>query len=197
MNKFPSLDEVEAYIAGLDWTPDAKDYEKTLVAGNIRHFYAWLAQQQFGTEPTPAPVEEQDAMPPDLVVAMTIWGEARGESLEGKKAVASVIYNRAMRKSSHGCMPFTVVVSDVCLAPHQFSCWNDGKFGQQEPDYDSAAWLDCSEAAKSIFESTFVPSVVATHYFSDSINPPSWASKMKFVTKIGHHSFYLEDAWRG
>jgi N-acetylmuramoyl-L-alanine amidase len=141
--------------------------------------------------------EDVSGLPPDLVVAMTVWGEARGESLEGKKAVASVICNRAMRKSHAGHLPFEVELSAVCLAPHQFSCWSDGEFVQQEPDYDSSAWLECHEVAKALFESTFRPCTNATHYFSDSINPPHWAAKMKFVEKIGHHSFYLESSWHG
>lgn len=38
----PERDAVEAYIRDLKWSDAATDMEKTLVAGNIRGFYAWL-----------------------------------------------------------------------------------------------------------------------------------------------------------
>jgi N-acetylmuramoyl-L-alanine amidase len=53
------------------------------------------------------------------VVARTLWGEARGESDEGRAAVAWVIRNRASEPSWWGR-----TVSEVCQHPWQFSCWN-------------------------------------------------------------------------
>ncbi len=38
----PIDNTAEDYIRSLNWSAEAKDYEKTLVAGNIRGFYAWL-----------------------------------------------------------------------------------------------------------------------------------------------------------
>ena len=61
---------------------------------------------------------------------MTIYCEAQGESLEGKTAVASVIYNRA------GGDPNKLV--GVCLKNKQFSEWNVGnKFGLKKPTKNS------------------------------------------------------------
>lgn len=38
----PIDNTADDYIRSLAWSAAAKDYEKTLVAGNIRGFYAWL-----------------------------------------------------------------------------------------------------------------------------------------------------------
>ena len=53
------------------------------------------------------------------VVAKTIWGEARGEGLNGMTGVACVIQNRAHKGGWWGRTP-----REVCLKPMQFSCWN-------------------------------------------------------------------------
>lgn len=54
-----------------------------------------------------------------IIAARTLWGEARGESYEGKKAVAHVLLNRL--KAGHGRAS---TLAGVCLQPLQFSCWN-------------------------------------------------------------------------
>jgi hypothetical protein len=143
-------------------------------------------------------LDDLGVMPPELVVAMTIWGEARGEHLGGKRAVANVIHNRAMRRSAKTGFPYLTSTSQVCLAPHQFSCWQNGKFVQEEPDVNSAAWDECLAAAGEIFAESYQSLVEATHYFAIWLKPqPSWAAKMEFVGQIGRHLFYIEDGWRG
>jgi len=47
---------------------------------------------------------------------LTLYGEARGEPIEGQIGVGFVIYNR---KFERGLSP-----KAVCLQPAQFSCWN-------------------------------------------------------------------------
>ena len=54
-----------------------------------------------------------------VVVALTLFGEAAGEPLAGKQAVASVIHCRAQARGTGGLV-------GVCKAPRQFSCWNAG-----------------------------------------------------------------------
>lgn len=55
----------------------------------------------------------------DHVAARTIYGEARGESDEGKLAVAHVIRNRLAKPTRWG-----KTAASVCLSAMQFSCWN-------------------------------------------------------------------------
>jgi len=50
---------------------------------------------------------------------LTLWGEARGQPIEGIIAVASVIRNRVGKR-------FGDSYKAVCLARKQFSCWNPG-----------------------------------------------------------------------
>ena len=56
------------------------------------------------------------------ILARTLWGEARGESLAGQIAVAWTIRNRVndgKDKSWWG-----EGYAGVCQKPYQFSCWN-------------------------------------------------------------------------
>lgn len=71
--------------------------------------------------------------PPELLLALTLYGEARGEPIDGKKAVAWVVRNRmaaaarrvAERGSKHPLFG-DGTVGGVVLKPYQFSCWNKG-----------------------------------------------------------------------
>jgi len=54
------------------------------------------------------------------IMAKTIYGEARGESRQGQKAVACVIFNRFRS----GKWFAAKTLAGVCLKPLQFSCWN-------------------------------------------------------------------------
>lgn len=56
------------------------------------------------------------------VLARTLWGEVRGESLEGQIAVAWSIRNRvnAGKAKSWWGEGYT----GVCQKPYQFGCWN-------------------------------------------------------------------------
>jgi N-acetylmuramoyl-L-alanine amidase len=61
------------------------------------------------------------------IMALTLYGEARGLPKEGQVKVAWVIRNRAERAAFAG--PRQVgsegAVSHVCTMPWQFSCWNE------------------------------------------------------------------------
>jgi hypothetical protein len=52
-------------------------------------------------------------------LARTIYGEARGENMLGKRAVAHVILNRVKANSWWG-----KTIAGVCRYKWQFSCWN-------------------------------------------------------------------------
>ena len=71
--------------------------------------------------------------PGDLLLALTLYGEARGETAMGKRAVAWCVRNRmdkahdwkAARGRSHPLFGDGTVAGAV-LKPWQFSCWNKG-----------------------------------------------------------------------
>lgn len=55
------------------------------------------------------------------IVPITVWREARGEGIEGMRAVAWVIENRA----NDARRRWPSDPEHICLEPKQFSCWND------------------------------------------------------------------------
>ena len=124
---------------------------------------------------------------------MTIWGEARGESFEGKVAVACVIRHRTERKySSDGTIPGTV------LRDRQFSCWN-----ANDPNRIKMATLDdndnvveeCLRAWRTSNnpDNDNVPGAVL--YLNKSIvyPLPNWAKEENEIRTIGAHTFYRDD----
>lgn len=66
------------------------------------------------------------------ILARTIWGEARGESMAGKIAVAWTVRNRAAiaaaYEQAHGVARQHYgddSIASACQMPSQYSCWND------------------------------------------------------------------------
>jgi N-acetylmuramoyl-L-alanine amidase len=81
------------------------------------------------------------------LIALTVWGEARGESYPGKLAVANVICNRARRQN--------VGISRVVLKAWQFSFWNTDDPSRDrisEIDADGSLWQECLRAATSAYK---------------------------------------------
>ncbi len=140
----------------------------------------------------PDPNVPPETWKPRLVVAATVYGEARGESDLGKLAVAFVIANRVRRPSWWG-KDWTT----VCLKPFQFSCWN-------RDDRNRAAilgpkpvdvWRRCLEAADlAMLGATRDPTAGATHYFAPAVTktPPAWAAQMVQTLVVGKHVFLRE-----
>ena len=56
------------------------------------------------------------------VLARTIFGEARGETVSGMEAVASVVMNRLAFSRRRGRYWWGNSVVDICQSPRQFSC---------------------------------------------------------------------------
>lgn len=127
--------------------------------------------------------------PDDLdVMARTIWGEARGEPLEGKLAVAWVIKNRADHPGwwGHG-------LAGVCRQPWQFSCWN-------ADDPNRAKLIGVTARDEMFRESLMVaagvlsgnlpdPTGGANHYHARGI-APNWAAGEMPTVRLRHHLFY-------
>ena len=118
-------------------------------------------------------------------VSLTLWGEARNQSFDGKHAVASVIWTRANGNPSK--------LSAVCLDRKQFSCWQKGKFMQTRPDMrkpiDRKSWSDCVVIAGQMVDGSFLPSLKSKHYHEASIQP-YWSVNMKMLASVGSHKFY-------
>ncbi len=143
------------------------------------------------------------------IVAMTIYCEAQGESLEGKTAVASVIYNRA------GGDPNKLV--GVCLKNKQFSEWNVGnKFGLKKPTKNSewkytvpknvmqhgnqTRWAECVELATKMFLKDFQSNIgtrnmISNKKLDNKAALDSWGQTADL--DIGNHSFGYDKSQDG
>jgi hypothetical protein len=130
------------------------------------------------------------------LLARTIYGEARGESFEGKVAVAWVVVNRLNADSARLDRLYGNDIGDICTKPLQFSCWH-----WKDPNYKllQAAKLDtdpafraCLGAACSVLaEAVPDPTSGATHYYAASLKtPPAWAKGKEPCATIGKHLFF-------
>jgi len=144
------------------------------------------------------------------IMALTLYGEARDQGLDGMLAVASVIINRLDRPGwwsrNRDDVPDDTVTA-VCLDPLQFSCWNEGGIQSQrdkllalqenfytEISHDNAALKECYWIACGILQGYLRSNVgKATHYHTAS-SKPKWrlAPSMLYVGRIGAHLFYVE-----
>jgi len=121
-------------------------------------------------------------------LALTMYGEARGEGAQGMQAVGNVILNRVKQGGWYGAS-----VKDVVLKPLQFSCWNTGDPNRAVMLNASAEKLATANAIAGQLLAGKLEDITggATNYHADYVRP-SWASSMKQTVKIGRHIFYKE-----
>jgi hypothetical protein len=162
-----------------DWPPS------TIAArapGRVAHVPAM-------TVPTAPGVDPED----HLVLAQTLWGEARGEGWEGMKAVAAVVMNRARTgyRGQHRA-------ADVCRDPWQFSCWNAA-----DPNAEAMRRVAAGAASDPVFRDALDVAAIALqgrladpttgsrHYVATSLRfLPDWLHGKRPVIVIGRHAFY-------
>ncbi len=127
------------------------------------------------------------------LLARTIYGEARGESVRGKEAVACVIVNRVRRARDRGGYWWGKDLGHVCLKPWQFSCWNEGDANLQKVKSvttKNRAFQACIRIARRAAAGAIDdPTGGATHYHARGVHPP-WARDKAPSAEIGQHLFY-------
>lgn len=128
------------------------------------------------------------------IMARTIFGEARGESDQGRAAVGWVIINRVKFAQASGGYWWGNTIRQVCLKPWQFSCWNDNDPNRSvitSVTPTNRVFKRCLEIAEGVISGRITTPVdVATHYYATYISPPPWVRGATFVIKIGVHRFY-------
>lgn len=145
-------------------------------------------------------------LPDDAILGLTLYGEARGEPIEGIIAVGCVIRNRVRADLKGDGKPdwWGEGFRQVCLKPFQFSVWN-----VKEPDanhqtvMDAAALLiaqqpapplleQCAWVALGISRGAILDTVKgANHYHTVALKPrPAWAQSFAPVMQKGQHVFY-------
>jgi N-acetylmuramoyl-L-alanine amidase len=121
------------------------------------------------------------------VTALCLWREARGESLEGMRAVAHVIANRAKASGNSW--------AQIVYAKLQFSSMTYGQDPQlcNVPSSTDPQFAECCTIVDAVAAGTDPdPTNGATNYFDSSIPEPAWAKSMTQVAKIGRFTFYKE-----
>ena len=139
-------------------------------------------------------------------LALNIYHEARGESLEGKVAVSQVVMNRVKSnyfpnticdviyqarysnwwKENHGR---NVPVINQC----QFSWYCDGK---SDTPKDMKAWGDAISIASDVVSGKYPDiSSGAMFYHADYVQP-YWAATMQHVVQVDDHIFYAHPKYQ-
>jgi N-acetylmuramoyl-L-alanine amidase len=126
-----------------------------------------------------------------ILLALTIWREARGEVLDAKRGVACCVANRVAKPSWWGQDWVTVI-----LKPFQFSSFNhDDPNAVKWPQQNDTSWLASLEIADEVYNGhTQDVTAGCTHYFDKSLDThtPTWATdgSMVHVTDLGNLRFY-------
>jgi hypothetical protein len=129
-------------------------------------------------------------------LAQVLYYEARGEGIDGEKAVAEVVLQRTMNRD----YPETVcgVVYDGVQPDRrdcQFSFACDGSLRKPK---DAAAWARTRQLADKIMAGAVRLSGATGHaiaYHSVDVEP-AWADTMLKTAQIGNHAFYKRDPLR-
>lgn len=109
------------------------------------------------------------------LLARLVEAEARGESFEGKVAVASVVLNRKNDKA------FPDNISGVIYERGQFSPVSNGSISN-EPSADS---LKAVDRALSGYDNT----MGSLYFYNPSIATSTWLASLETVVTIGSHVF--------
>jgi len=104
-----------------------------------------------------------------------VYGEARGESDEGKKAVAWVVKNRANKSGKS--------IKDETTKKSQFCCYS----GEMKEVNSKAK---CEQIAKDCIENKSSDPTGGATFFYSGKNVPSWAKNKQPCATIGGHKFF-------
>ena len=126
-----------------------------------------------------------------FMLALAIYREARGESIQAKIAVGCVIRNRVRCGGWYGQGWFGVITKPSQLSSFNLGDRNSIVFGT---DTDPA-WRDSVAAALRVMGCEPDPTAGATFYFDRSRDetPPQWASIYIHTVDIGAFHFYREE----
>ncbi|MCQ4159777.1 cell wall hydrolase [Roseomonas sp. GC11] len=133
------------------------------------------------------------ALPPQEILAMTLWAEAGTRPVRAIEALAAAIMNR-VRLAEAGVAPhWGRGLSAVCRAPFQFSCWNRNHLRHalmlSIPAGDAAMAICRRIAARAAAGALPDPTGGATHAHGVEELPP-WAVGQVPLAEIGSMLFY-------
>lgn len=123
-------------------------------------------------------------------LARNIYFEARGESFEGKVAVAQVTLNRVSNKSFAntvcGVISEKTVIDERVICQFSWYCESEKIKAKLS---NSSAWKESVRVARKVLLENFRLPMLGTamYYHADWVNP-SW--NLPQVAQIGRHIFY-------
>ena len=146
-------------------------------------------------------LELRETLTEPQVLALTLYGEARGEPIEGRVAVGCVIRNRVESGRWGGSY------RHVCLQKWQFSCWiPEGGITNYETVMSAARMLlrgrvlpvlsECLWIADGLISGALLDRVRgANHYYNPkAMKPvgriPGWAKGKTAHVTVGEHLFF-------
>ena len=132
------------------------------------------------------------------IFARTLYGEARGEGLEGIEAIACVIMNRYYAKKW-----FTGYIYDkgkkipsiaqTCLKKSQFSCWNKNDINLpliKKVTAKDKIFQDCLLIAQKAISGELCDFTNNAMYYHTRAIKPYWAKKKTPCYEVKNHRFY-------
>lgn len=140
-------------------------------------------------------------LPDEAILGLTLYGEARGEPIEGIVAVGCVIRNRMQDAKARWGKTYR----EVCLKRAQFSVFNPD---DSDPNFlemikaatilmapspkPSPALEQCSWSALGIARGALLDNTKkSNHYHTSALQPrPSWAQGFAPLAQRGAHVFY-------
>lgn len=119
-----------------------------------------------------------------MCLAVAIYFEARGETYDGRLAVANVILNRV----DDSRYPDTIC--EVVFESRQFSFTHDGK-PDRLPPVPTRGSRRAMQTAKAVLAGDTL-GITSTHYHTPSV-APAWKSEFDLDGKWGGHIFYTNN----
>lgn len=106
------------------------------------------------------------------IVARTLWGEARSQGVMGMVAVACVIMNRSYNPGWWGSN-----LRGVCLAPMQFSCWNDAdpQAEKMRSSLNDIEYVQASTISEMLFNHSVNDITNGSDHYRAEYAHPVWA----------------------
>ena len=115
-----------------------------------------------------------------------VRGEAEGEPLLGKIAVAWVVKNRVADYRWPDSW------NDTMLQPKQFTCFSAKYFRPAiiKPAYAKIWWKECKFAAFGVYHNWVADITCGANHYHNKTITPYWADDTKKTVTIGNHIFY-------
>lgn len=177
---------------------------------HIEDLKAQLASRIAALGADTAKVAREQRMNDARILALTLFGEGRGESLDGRVAIGWTAKNRSLKKGQ--------TVATRCLQKSQYSCW--WPFGGAEnyrrlldlaekvmaddpfiKAQDLPIYAECFTLAAGVLDGTLRDRTNgSTHYYNPAAmvprdRVPAWVEGRPPTAVVGSHRFYANIPW--